>query len=245
MLSEAEPVLKQVMQPTEVVRFATNGVRQLTWWLLTAGSMNPFANRTTLVVTDKRVLLIHTDWKHRPRMFANQLPVDRIRATRGRNSYVFIRTGREQLMFHGVKRSEARHLRGLLESTASKEGGWQNLCPRCFAATDAAPPRCEKCGEVFKNPKTAALRSLMFPGLGDFYLGYRKYAVLEILGATLLWALFLSTLIPAVMRRGIEGAAVAGPIFALLVLIHVGDAVLTRAKARTGLHSKDGALPTS
>ena len=244
MLCNAEPVLQRVMNPTEVVRFATNGARQLSWWLLTAGSMNPFANRTTLVLTDKRILLIHTDSKLRPRMFASQLPLDRIRATSGRNSYIFIRTGHEQLMFHGVKRSEARQLKGLLESTASKEGGWQNLCPRCFAATDDAPPSCEKCGEVFKSPKKAALRSLFLPGLGDFYLGYHKYGLLQITGITLLWALFLSTLIPATLRRGFEGVAVAAPIFALLVLIHIGDALLTRAKARNGLHSKDGALPT-
>ncbi len=244
LLRKVEPVLQRLLAPTEVVRFATNGARQLMWWLLTAGSMNPFANRTTLVLTDKRVVLIHTDWKNRPRMFANQLPLDRIRATSGRNSYIFIRTGREQLMFHGVKRSEARHLRGLLYSTASKKGGWQNLCPRCFAATDSAPPACETCGEVFKSAKKAALRSLMFPGLGDFYLGYRKYAMLEILGGAVLWAIFLSTLVPAVRAKGSEGALVALPIFALVALVHVCDALLTRAKARTGLHSKDGALPS-
>jgi hypothetical protein len=244
MLRKAEPVLQRALNPMEVVRFTTNGVRQLTWWLLTAGSMNPFANRTTLVLTDRRVLLIHTDSKQRPRMFANQLPLERIRATAGRNSYIFIRSGREQLMFHGVKRSEARQLRGLLDSTATKKGGWQNLCPRCFTATDGVPPACEKCGEEFKSAKKAALRSLIFPGLGDFYLGYRKYAMLEIIGATLLWALFLSTLIPAIMAKGLEGALVASPLLALLALSHIGDALLTRAKARTGLHSKDGNLPT-
>ena len=244
MLRKAEPVLQRVLNPMEVVRFATNGVRQLTWWLLTAGSMNPFANRTTLVLTDRRVLLIHTDSKQRPRLFANQLPLDRIRATSGRNSYIFIRTGREQLMFHGVKRSEARQLKGLLESTSTKKGGWQNLCPRCFAATDDAPLSCAKCGEEFKSPKKAALRSLILPGLGDFYLGYRKYALLEITGVTLLWALFLSTLVPAILSKGFEGVAIAGPILALLALIHIGDSLLTRAKAKTGLHSKDGQLPT-
>lgn len=244
MLRMAEPVLQRALNPLEVVRFATNGVRQLTWWLLTAGSMNPFANRTTLVLTDRRVLLIHTDSKQRPRLFANQLPLERIRATSGRNSYIFIRSGREQLMFHGVKRSEARQLKGLLESTATKKGGWQNLCPRCFTATDDAPPSCAKCGEVFKSPKKAALRSLLLPGLGDFYLGYRKYAMLEIVGATLLWALFFSTLVPAVMARGIEGAVVAAPLLGLLAAIHIGDALLTRAKAQTGLHSQTGHLPT-
>jgi hypothetical protein len=244
MLRKAEPVLQRALNPMEVVRFTTNGVRQLTWWLLTAGSMNPFANRTTLVLTDRRVLLIHTDSKQQPRMFANQLPLERIRSTSGRNSYIFIRSGREQLMFHGVKRSEARQLKGLLEATATKKGGWQNLCPRCFTATDDAPLSCEKCGEEFKSPKKAALRSLLFPGLGDFYLGYRKYAMLEIMGAGLLWALFVSTLVPTVMAKGLEGAIVAGPLLALLAIIHTGDALLTRAKAKTGLHSRDGTLPT-
>ena len=244
MLRKAEPVLQRALNPMEVVRFTTNGVRQLTWWLLTAGSMNPFANRTTLVLTDRRVLLIHTDSKQQPRMFANQLPLERIRSTSGRNSYIFIRSGREQLMFHGVKRSEARQLKGLLEATATKKGGWQNLCPRCFTATDDAPLSCEKCGEEFKSPKKAALRSLLFPGLGDFYLGYRKYAMLEIMGAGLLWALFVSTLVPTVIAKGLEGAIVAGPLLALLAIIHIGDALLTRAKAQTGLHSRDGTLPT-
>jgi len=144
-----------------------------------------------------------------------------------------------------VKRSEARQLKGLLESAATKKGGWQNLCPRCFTATDDAPLSCEKCGEEFKSPKKAALRSLLFPGLGDFYLGYRKYATLEIIGASLLWVLFLSTLVPAVMAKGLAGTLVAAPLLALLALIHVGDALLTRAKAMTGLHSKDCTLPTT
>ncbi len=84
----------------------------------------------------------------------------------------------------------------------------------------------------------------MFPGLGDFYLGYRKYALLEIGGVAVLWALFLTTLVPAVKAKGLEGALVAAPLFGLIALVHIGDAFLTRAKASTGLHSKDGALPS-
>lgn len=244
LLARAEPVLKRALGPLEVVRFATNGVRQLMWWLLTAGSMNPFANRTTLVLTNERVLLIHTNWRQRPCMFANQLPIDRIRSTAGRNSYVFIRSGREQLMFHGVARSEARYLRNLLESVDAGDGGWQNLCPRCFTPIDGAPPACPVCGEEHKSPKTAALRSLIFPGLGDFYLGYRKYALLEMGGAAILWGVFVSTLIPAVKLEGARGILVALPILGLIAVVHAGDALLTRNKAKMGLHSKDGALPT-
>jgi hypothetical protein len=47
------------------------------------------------------------------------------------------------------------------------------------------------------------------------------------------------------MAKGLDGAIVAGPLLALLAFIHIGDALLTGAKARTGLHSKDGALPTT
>ncbi len=244
MLRKAEPVLRRALGPLEVVRFVTNGARQFAWGLITAGSMNPFTNRTTFVLTDKRILLIHTDSKQRPRFFANQLPLERVRRVTGRHSYAFIRTGREQLMFHGVKRGEVKYLRGLLESTPAKEGGWQNLCPRCFAATDNTPSACERCGAKFKEPRKAALRSLLFPGLGDFYLGYHGYALLEILGAAFLWALFVTVLVPAVRARGFSGVLIALPVLVFVVLLHGSDAILTRAKARSGLHSIDGALPS-
>ncbi len=244
MLRKAEPVLRRALGPMEVVRFVTNGARQFAWGLITAGSMNPLTNRTTFVLTDKRILLIHTDSEQRPRLFANQLPLERVRTVTGRHSYAFIRTGREQLMFHGVRRGEVKYLRGLLESTPAKEGGWQNLCPRCFAAIDEAPTSCERCGEKFKDPRKAALRSLLFPGLGDFYLGYRWYALFEIFGATLLWALFVTVLVPAVRARGFSGVLVALPVLVFAVLLHGSDAILTRAKARSGLHSLDGALPS-
>ncbi|MEM9727370.1 MAG: hypothetical protein AAF997_02210 [Myxococcota bacterium] len=244
MLAKAEPVLKRALGPMEVVRFVTDGARQLAWGLVTAGSMNPFTNRTTFVLTDRRILLIHTNRKRKPRMFASQLPLDRVAAASGRHSYVFIRSGREQLMFHGTRRGEAKYLRRLLEATPVEDGGWQNLCPRCFLPMDDAPDSCPRCGEPFKSPRKAALRSLLFPGLGDLYLGYRGYALLQMVGAGLLWALFVTVLVPAVRARGFSGVLVALPAMAFVLLVHGGDAVLTRAKARSGLHSSDGALPT-
>ena len=244
LLRDAEPVLRRALEPLEVVRFVTSGARQLAWGLVTAGSMNPFTNRTTFILTDKRILLIHTNARGRPRLFANQLPLERIDAATGRRSYIFIRSGREQLMFHGTKRGEAKYLRRLLDSAEAEPGGWQNLCPKCFLAFDDAPAACTRCGERFKSPKKAAFRSLLFPGLGDLYLGYRGYALVQIAGASLLWALFVTVLVPAVRERGFSGLLIALPVFAFAALVHGGDAILTRAKARTGLHSRDGALPT-
>ena len=58
----------------------------------------------------------------------------RVRDTSGRNSYIFIRTGKEQLMFHGVRRSEAAHVRQLLESTSSKKGRVQKTAPMSIAS---------------------------------------------------------------------------------------------------------------
>lgn len=244
MLAKAEPVLKRALGPMEVVRFVTDGARQLAWGLVTAGSMNPLTNRTTFVLTDRRILLIHTDRKRRPKMFASQLPLERVASASGRHSYIFIRAGRGQLMFHGTRRGEAKYLRRLLEATPVDDGGWQNLCPRCFFAMDDAPEACRRCSEPFKSPRKAALRSLLFPGLGDYYLGYRGYALLQMLGAGLLWALFVTVLVPAVRTRGFSGVLVALPVMAFVLLVHGSDAILTRAKARSGLHSRDRALPT-
>ncbi|MEM7136422.1 MAG: hypothetical protein AAF500_07585 [Myxococcota bacterium] len=244
MLRKAEPVLKRALDPMEVVRFVTSGAQQLAWGLVTAGSMNPLTNRTTFVLTDRRILLIHTDRRRRPALFASQLPLGRVESATGRHSYLFIRSGREQLMFHGTKRGEAKYLRRLLDASPVEDGGWQNLCPRCFHAMDDAPDSCRRCSEPFKSARKAALRSLLFPGLGDFYLGYRGYAVLQMIGAGLLWALFVTFLVPAVVAQGFSGVLVSLPVLAFAVLVHGGDAILTRAKARRGLHSQDGALPT-
>jgi len=243
MLRKAEAVLRRALGPLEVVRFVTNGARQLAWGLLTAGSMNPLTNRATFVLTDKRILLIHTNARQRPCLFASHLPLERVEHTTGRHSYIFIRSGREQLMFHG-RRKETKHLRSLLRSTPVDEGGWQNLCPRCFVAIDGAPETCPRCSEPFKSPKKAALRSLFFPGLGDFYLGYRGYALVQMAGALFLWALFITVLVPAIDAWGFSGVRIAAPALAFVALVHGGDALLTGAKARTGLHSCDGKLPT-
>ena len=63
-------------------------------------------------------------------------------------------------------------------------------------------------------------------------------------GAAILWGVFVSTLGPAVRLEGAEGILLALPLLGLLLVVHAGDALLTRNKARMGLHSKDGALPT-
>ena len=106
------------------------------------------------------------------------------------------------------------------------------------------PRRASAAAKSSKTPARLRFVRCYSRGLGDFYLGYRWYAFLEILGATFLWALFVTVLVPAVRARGFSGVLIALPVLVFVALLHGGDAVLTRAKARTGLHSLDRALPT-
>jgi len=61
--------------------------------------------------------------------------------------------------------------------------GLRHLCPHCFAAVPGKPAACPSCGGGIKSANNAAWLSLAFPGLGDWYLGYRWLAVMEMAGA--------------------------------------------------------------
>ena len=43
------------------------------------------------------------------------------------------------------------------------------------------------CGGAFKSPNKAAWLSFIFPGVGDWYLGHRGMAILELIGSSFLW----------------------------------------------------------
>jgi hypothetical protein len=84
------------------------------------------------------------------------------------------------------------------------------------------------------------LRSFLFPGLGDLYLGHRAVAVFEMLGAVLVWLhLVVAPLIGAPDADGnVVKMDVVNWVNAIVVLaiIHGIDAAATRHFALKGHH---------
>ena len=85
--------------------------------------------------------------------------------------------------------------------------------------------------------------SLLFPGLGDFYLGHRLFALVEMFGAGFLWCVLV---IVPLLARGqpdpetgeplVLGAAYWGTVAFPLSFAHIVDAFMTRHFARKGHH---------
>lgn len=94
------------------------------------------------------------------------------------------------------------------------------------------PAHCAACHGGFKLRRTAALRSLLFPGLGDWYLGHRGLAAMEIGFTTLLW---IGLLLPDPEHPQTFFGFAAGAMVVLL-FIHVPDSLLTRYIAGKGLY---------
>jgi hypothetical protein len=103
----------------------------------------------------------------------------------------------------------------------------ENLCPACYVGLPAKLNQCAVCQAAFKTARKAALRSLVLPGWGDWYLGHRFLGSLELAGSLIVWSIVLGMLADG----GTENFVMA----ALLLLFYNGlDALLTRHMARKG-----------
>ena len=247
LLAKAAPVLKAALAPDERVQYVATGIVSLWWEQLMAGWASMLLNRTTLVLTTQRLLLIHTNSRGRPESYVNQIRLDGIRrVTRGwLGGALKLTLGRGSRTLTGMRRSDAKQLTTVLAGRPTAAGGVTALCPACFEPA-AGHRACARCRTSVKSPGTAALRSLLLPGLGDFYLGHRLLASMEMFGSLVAWLVIIALMLSAFDPNSEQSAAHAA-VFAgvLLLLVNGFDALLTYAQAKKGLHSLDRHLPTT
>lgn len=244
LLKRLDPRLRTMLEEGERVRFLTFGSRLAFWESYFLGVLGQLINRRAIALTDRRILLLQVDWRNRPRDMLAQIrypSIDHIRRTFFGNLRFRLNDGRKHA-FQGVPRSDRKLLHQLSDRmktmVGSDAGGLEDLCPHCFGVVDGRPPRCALCGGPFKSPRTAALRSLLFPGLGDFYLGHWKFAIWETLFAAIMW---VSLLMPSgkIPPTPAQYAIIAAMI---VLLVHVPDALATRYLARKGLYPAGGSI---
>jgi hypothetical protein len=103
----------------------------------------------------------------------------------------------------------------------------ENICPSCFVTLEKGLTKCPSCEAAFKTPRKATFRSLLLPGLGDFYLGHRALGVMELLGSLMVWAYALFFI-----YHGHRGGAFVAVI--VLLFYNCTDAVVTYFMAKKG-----------
>ncbi len=250
-IARAEPVLRHALEDGEVIRHVAVGIRNVWWEAVTIGWITYYMNHTTLVLTDRRVLAIHTDTSHKPRLFANSIALDRVKKTKTGLlfGYLNLKLGKGSLQYTRIAKAEATRFKALMPGRPNASGGAQHLCPACFLTTDDYGEVCGRCGAEFKDPKVAALRSLVVPGLGDWYLGHRGFALFEMFGSAVGWLLLLWSLFMYLVTTDPEakvGALGSLLFFGVAVALgHIVDAAVTHGQAKKGQHSMDLLLPTT
>lgn len=230
--------LQSILQEGERVRFVTQGCGVSFWESYFLSWVVYYLNRRAIVVTNRRILLLQISFRNQPRELVAQLrygAIARVSSTLLGNTKLHLGNGRTYV-FAYVPRADRRFLQSLVKWTGDRMGqeqvGFEDLCSHCFAVVEGQPERCPSCGGTFKSSLRAALLSLAFPGFGDWYLGHRTVALLEIVMAALVW---LAVLMPA--RDGAVTLATRLIMAAFVVLfVHGADALTTRHIARKGLY---------
>ena len=245
--------LRHILDRGEKVLFITTGTlsgpreRLLSGWL--ANSLD----RRALVFTSRRILLLHIDLRPRPLEVVSQLPYASITsakaAWKGQCSVKLL--NRETYRFKHVPQADRKpmidFLTGLIHLTNAPfehQRGVEHLCPHCFVFVPEHPSACPSCGGRFKSARAAGFLSLVIPGAGGWYLGQRSSAILELIGAGLLW---YGLVISAGLRSALPWDGISGPKYwiavgALLLLVHVTDGWLTHHFGRKG-HFRSGEAP--
>jgi hypothetical protein len=238
LLTRIEAKVRTLLEDGERVRYVTFGSTVSFWESYFLGWMMIYVNRRAILLTDRRVILLQIDSRRRPRHLVSQVryaSIRKVRRTLLGSTRITLDDGKTFVFAYIPKRDRKflQRLTDWIDASITRDGGgWEDLCPHCYTATAGRPRMCEACGGRIKSARKAGFLSLLFPGLGDIYLGHWKFAIMEILVAGFLW---LSLLVPdpEYPLDAVGLVVFAGFMFAF---VHGVDAVGTAYIARKGLY---------
>ena len=195
-------------------------------------------NRYAVVATDRRMVMVNTNHRMtKTSHYLFQMAYDEIKkVSRGlfRTSLSLTRKKGKRRIFTSMKMAFAAELSDFIKPHMTSEkvipsGDTvaEHLCPSCYASLPAKLDQCTVCQAAFKTPKSAALRSLLLPGWGDWYLGHRFLGGCELTGSLIVWSIVFGIL----AGGGAENAGIA--VF-ILAFFNGFDALLTHHMARKG-----------
>lgn len=250
LLQAIAPKLDRILRTGERVYWITTGTTVSLGEQFFVGWAAYYLNRRALVFTTERILLLEVDQRSRPRKLASQIPYTAIASVKATWTGICrIRLlNKKNYNFQSVPRADRKFLAQFLSDIVQGTNapfqriqGLEHLCPFCFTLVPGHPPACSSCGGGFKSPQRAGLLSMIFPGLGDWYLGHRGFAVMEMLGSGFLWlVLVIVPLLPSPSDDPEEFPPPDGAywltVAIILLVTHGIDAVMTRHFALKGHH---------
>lgn len=250
LLQTLDGKLRRILRPSERVYFLTSGTTISLSEQFFVGWAAAYLNMRALVFTTERVLLVQLSGnRKKARELVAQIPYPALASVKSTwTGCCRIKlTDGNVLKFSSMPARDrkfiAEFLAGIVRGStapfgAGRSHGIENLCPHCYVHVPAHPPACPACGGGFKSPQQAALRSFLFPGLGDWYLGHRGFAILELLGSGFMWLVLVVAplLAPEDPELGPPTAEYWLTAAVIIFIAHAIDAMMTRHFARKGHH---------
>lgn len=256
LLRKIDPKLRRVLRPGEQVYYVTTGtISNFGEQFFEGHAATYYVNLRALVFTTERIVLMQIGSGQKPGMLTSELPYASLREVKATwtGFYQLTLVNGKKHKLSSMPSADRKYLQGFLADVVAqtsagapagglKKGadGLVHLCPHCFTPTPGRPAECPGCGGGIRLANTAAWLSLAFPGLGDWYLGYRWLAAMEMMGAGFLWLVFvIAPLLGSVVVEEGEagpGGPVWGVSLGIVAVAHVVDAVMTRSYGLKGHH---------
>jgi hypothetical protein len=244
LLQRIDGAVRPLLAESERVEFVSWGIEYSFAEHYFMGVWAQLINRRALVFTDRRILILQIDSRQRLRELKSQVRYAAIeKLARGTLGYLslVLRDGKK-LTLTGIPRKDRKDLRERLKQhlehgrASEPVQSRENLCPHCGEKVVGFPDHCRSCAGAFKSGSQAGWLSLMLPGLGDWYLGHRGLAVIELFGALVMWGV-LGLGAVASIDAGDASLAAAGVMAAVLfTFMHGTDALITRRVGRKGIY---------
>ncbi len=200
------------------------------------GWLTMMYNHYAILATDQRILLINVNsrMKGTTHYLFQVLYEDIRKVKRGIlfGSMVLDRIRSKRRVLTQVKRYISKELKDFITDRkeyvkGEPEAVLECICPSCFIPLEKGLTECPSCEAAFKTPKNATLRSLLLPGLGDFYLGHRALGAAELMGSLMVWTYAL-LLVYHGQKDGLFVAVL------VLLFYNCTDAVVTYFMAKKG-----------
>ena len=202
------------------------------------GWLTMIYNHYVIVGTNARLLFININSRiNHPTHYVYQMAYEEIKkVARGSifSRIILSRQKGKRRIFNAVKRYIAKDLTLFIREKMNSAGEWvetrkylEYLCPACFEPLEKGLTRCTSCRTEFKLPKTAMLKSLVLPGLGDIYLGHRLLGMFELAFSLIIWIFVLSSLL-----AGEPGGVVIAVV--ILIFYNLVDGLLTYHMGKKG-----------
>jgi hypothetical protein len=240
-LNGVDDVLMKMLGQNEMVYQISYGIKNSVFDHMFLGWMAIYLNRKIFIFTTKRIIIVKYSGKFKPSELFCEIPythIDRVKSTFFRNMEIVFTDGTKSL-FTGMPMADQKVFIEVVNKMAESKiektnGGTIDLCPHCYCHIESFPAQCPNCKGKFKNPVLTACLSLLFPGIGDIYLGHKGFGILELLTGALVWFGFSAAQFGAAGQLSASKAIIGVAI--LFVIMHGVDALVTYRTARKGIY---------